>query len=85
MTEIKPKKGGNKISKTQKAGTSKKTLYEEENETPSRNASYTPVVGFFLLSLCILYIFFTSHLTIFFIIIGAREKRMMSFIPHYGA
>ncbi|XP_056126324.1 synaptonemal complex protein 1 isoform X2 [Rhinichthys klamathensis goyatoka] len=42
LTEIKPKKGGNKISKTQKAGTTKKTLYEEEYETPSRNASYTP-------------------------------------------
>ncbi|XP_067316430.1 synaptonemal complex protein 1 [Pseudorasbora parva] len=42
MTEIKPKKGRNKISKTQKTGTTRKSLYEEENETPPRNASCTP-------------------------------------------
>ncbi|ROL44898.1 Synaptonemal complex protein 1 [Anabarilius grahami] len=42
ITEIKPKKGRNKISKTQKAVSTKKLLYEEENETPSTNASYTP-------------------------------------------
>ncbi|XP_051752367.1 synaptonemal complex protein 1 [Ctenopharyngodon idella] len=41
ITEIKPKKRRNKISKTQKAVTTKKPLYEEENETPSTNASYT--------------------------------------------
>lgn len=51
--EIKPKKGRNKISKTQKADITKNAVYEllneDENEA-SRNASYTPVVGFFLLS-----------------------------------
>ncbi|XP_016334831.1 synaptonemal complex protein 1-like, partial [Sinocyclocheilus anshuiensis] len=43
--EIKPKKGRNKISKTQKADITKKAVYEllneDENEA-SRNASYTP-------------------------------------------
>uniref|UniRef100_A0A9J8ALA4 Synaptonemal complex protein 1 n=1 Tax=Cyprinus carpio carpio TaxID=630221 RepID=A0A9J8ALA4_CYPCA len=43
--EIKPKKGRNKISKTQKADITKKAVYEllneHENEA-SRNASYTP-------------------------------------------
>jgi len=68
MAEIKPKKGGNKISKTQKAGTTKKTLFEKENETPSRNASYTPVVGFFFSIILVqfVHILHIYHLTVFF-------------------
>ncbi|RXN09000.1 synaptonemal complex 1-like protein [Labeo rohita] len=46
VTEIKPKKGRNKISKTQKADTTKKhvyeLLYEDEYVPASRNASYIP-------------------------------------------
>ncbi|XP_016367808.1 synaptonemal complex protein 1-like [Sinocyclocheilus rhinocerous] len=46
VTEIKPKKGRNKISKTQRADTAKKPVYtllkEDENVPPSRNASNTP-------------------------------------------
>jgi len=63
MAEIKPKKGGNKISKTQKAGTTKKTLFEKENETPSRNASYTPVVGFFFFHYLSAVCTYSSHLS----------------------
>ncbi|XP_059426521.1 synaptonemal complex protein 1 isoform X3 [Carassius carassius] len=43
--EIKPKKGRNKISKTQKADITKKSVYEllnEDESEASRNASYTP-------------------------------------------
>ncbi|XP_016092077.1 synaptonemal complex protein 1-like [Sinocyclocheilus grahami] len=46
VTEIKPKKGRNKISKTQRADTAKKPVYpllkEDESVPPSRNASNTP-------------------------------------------
>ncbi|KTG37780.1 hypothetical protein cypCar_00022380 [Cyprinus carpio] len=46
VSEIKPKKGRNKISKTQRADTAKKPVYtllnEEENVPPSRNTSNTP-------------------------------------------
>ncbi len=93
------KKGKNKISKSQKADITKKAVYEllneDENEA-SRNASYTPAVGFFFpLSLSILYILILhiyQHLfcvcvfvCLFVFVIDARERWIKSFIPHYGA